>query len=443
MVAAEILDTQEPQIKIQEKPKPTDDEIGDMLIEAWAENIRFFFGAWHEYSAGVWKAFPRLERCIWEKLKEIKYLGIRPTASKVASVEKYLQHYLAVDDSLIDNQHEYINLQNGLFNVESHQLEPHKREAYMTSQLPFSYNSEADAPTFERFLRESLVDADGKPDYDLQLLILEALGYSLTSNTDFRVSFWLLGESGTGKSVLINTLQDLAGNSHVTIDLDQLTQNPYQLADIAGKRVVTFTEPKANSVLADNHYKRLVSQDAIMARQIFGKPFRFVPICKVWGAMNDLPRVIDRSDAIFNRVYIIPMNRAVPVEQRDPRLQEKLRAEMAGIFNMALIGLKRIRRAKAFTRVKQVEAARDDYKAENDTEKAFLDDWCIRDKEAKMNAQELYDAYANWCKRNGAMAKSSVKVAKDWQRLGLNRVRARIGTVYQGIRLNEAAAAYV
>ncbi len=99
--------------------------------------------------------------------------------------------------------------------------------------------------------------------------------------------------------MLINILQELAGNSHTPIDLDTMTTNPYQIADIAGKRLVTFTEPKANSVLPDNHYKRLVSQDAITARQIYGKPFRFVPICKVWGAMNEFPRVIDRSDAIF------------------------------------------------------------------------------------------------------------------------------------------------
>lgn len=179
-----------------------------------------------------------------------------------------------------------------------------------------------------------------------------------------------------------------------------------------------------------------------MARQIFGKPFRFVPICKVWGAMNDLPRVIDRSDAIFNRVYIIPMNRVVPQEKRDNRLQEKLRAEMAGIFNMAVIGLKRIKHAKKFTRSQQVEMAREDYKAENDTELAFVEDWCIRDSESSIRAQELYDAYAAWCRRNGAMAKSSVKVSRDWQRLGFLKVKRNSSNLYIGIRLSEVASGY-
>lgn len=444
MVAGKQNDTSEmPEIQIVEKKyKPTDDEIGDSLIEQWDGRLRFFFGGWYQYEDGVWKPHPSIEKAIWEKLKELKYSGIRPSASKVASVEKYLQPYLMVNDSEIDSEHRFINLENGLFNVESGKLEGHRKDIYMTSQLPFAYDEDADCPVFRKFLNETFVKADGNMDFDLQMLVLEAMGYSLTSNTDFRVSFWLVGESGTGKSILINTLQDLAGNSHVTIDLDQLTQNPYQLADIAGKRVVTFTEPKANSVLADNHYKRLVSQDAIMARQIFGKPFRFVPICKVWGAMNDLPRVIDRSDAIFNRVYIIPMNRVVPQEKRDNRLQEKLRAEMAGIFNMAVIGLKRIKHAKKFTRSQQVEMAREDYKAENDTELAFVEDWCIRDSESSIRAQELYDAYAAWCRRNGAMAKSSVKVSRDWQRLGFLKVKRNSSNLYIGIRLSEVASGY-
>lgn len=34
--------------------KPTDDEIGDMLIGKWDGNVRFFFGQWYQYADGVW-----------------------------------------------------------------------------------------------------------------------------------------------------------------------------------------------------------------------------------------------------------------------------------------------------------------------------------------------------------------------------------------------------
>lgn len=443
MVAAATLEDSQNEDLTPEtsKYKPTDDEIGDMLIGDWDGRLRFFFGAWHEYDSGVWQLSPAFDRLIWEKLKVLKHSGIRPNAGKVESVKKYLQHYLAVDDSLIDNRHEYINLKNGLFNVDTGKLEGHKLEAFMTSQLPFSFDEEADCPIFRKFLMDALVKPNTEEsDIELQYLLLEAMGYSLTANTDFRVSFWLVGASGTGKSVLINILQELAGTSHASVDLDELNNNSYQLADVAGKRLVTFTEPKANSVLADNHYKRLVSQDTIMARQIFGKPFRFVPICKLWGAMNELPRVIDRSDAIFNRVHIIPMNRVMPEGKKDLHLTEKLRGELAGIFNMALIGLKRLRRAKTFTQATQSDNARKEYKAENDIESAFVDECCLRNPASQTNAQSLYDAYAAWCKRNGSMPKSSHKVARDWERLGFKKFRANIGNIYKGVELSSWAS---
>ncbi|MEO0594989.1 MAG: phage/plasmid primase, P4 family [Chloroflexota bacterium] len=417
--------------------KPTDDEIGDMLIGKWDGNVRFFFGQWYQYADGVWLPKDSFKQDIWEQLKACKHYGIRPSANKVASIEKYLQAYLMTEDECIDSQHDFINLRNGMFNIRTDELVPHRRDFFMTSQLPFDYDADADCPLFRKFLRDSLLAPHSKEtDWELEILIKEAMGYSLTSNTDFRVSFWLVGASGTGKSVLLNVLQALAGNSHTSIDLDQMTNNPYQLADIAGKRLVTFTEPKANSVLADNHYKRLVSQDQIMARQIFGKPFRFVPMCKVWGAMNELPRVIDRSDAIFNRIIIIPMNNVIPANKRDGQLTNKLRGELAGIFNLALIGLRRLRHAGQFTRVAQSENARSEYKKENDYEATFVDDWCIVEDGAKIGGQQLYDAYSAWCRRNGAQSKSSTRVARDWQRLGFERVRSN-GTWYLGVKLNQ------
>lgn len=414
--------------------KPTDDELGDRVIEKWNGKYAYFYGQWYEYKAGVWKPLPSVRLDIWNELKIAKSEGIRPSDSKVSSIEKYIQLMLMVDDDEIDNRLDIINLQNGVYNLETDQLEPHSQDQYMTSQLPFEYDPDAKPNVLFGFLVSAFVDSEGETDGELIDLVQEAIGYSLTSNTDHRVSFWLVGESGTGKSVLINLLATLAGSSYVTIDLDQLSQSSYQLADIAGKRVVTFTEPSARSVLADNHYKRLVSQDEILARQIFGKPFRFTPICKVWGAMNDTPRVLDRSDAVFNRVIILNMNHVVPEDKRDYRLTDKLKSELPGIFNWALEGLKRLRAKGHFTQAEQSKKAREAYKAENDTESAFAEECLEFNPEHKVTGQYLYDTYHSWCKRNGSLPKSSIKVAKDWIRLGLQKKRSN-GTWYIGAKV--------
>lgn len=415
--------------------KPDDGQIGDFVIDRWDGSYRHMYGMWHGYEDGVWNACKNMTIEMLEMLKTLRPYDVRVSTRRANLVLDYMAAYLHVDEDLIDHDDNLINLENGLYNLDTGILEPHDPDAYMTSQLPFEFDPDAECKNWMQFLRETfLIPGTSDTDWSLIELMREAIGYSLTTNTDYRVSFWLLGESGTGKSVLINVLQALVGDSHVTIDLDEMSNNAYQLADIAGKRVVTFTEPKANSVLADNHYKRLVSQDVIMARQIFGKPFRFVPVCKVWGAMNDLPRVVDRSDAIFNRVIIIPMNRVVPPNRRDPHLTAKLHKELAGIFVWALVGLRRLRRAGTFTVSEQVENARTDYKQENDIEAAFIAEECVIEPEARVSARELYSAYSSWAKESGSHPKSKIKVARDWQRLGFQRIRSN-GSYFVGLRL--------
>lgn len=411
-----------------ERPhKPTDDELGEMLLTRWQARIKFIYGAWHRYSEGIWKIDQRMALEFWQVLIDNKRNGIKPNAGKATSVEKYCQLKALVEDDQIDAGQDYINLHNGAYNLKTGQLEAHRPELYMTTQLNFDHDAQALCWTWFKFLDQVLVTPEGKPDWELQALIQEAFYYSLTAETNYRVSFWLVGASGTGKSTLLNVLIALAGNSHVAIDLDTLKDNQYQLADIAGKRVVTFTEPDNRTPLADGWYKRLVSKDTISARQAYGKPFNFVPICKVWGAMNDTPRVIDRSDAVFGRVIIIPMNRVIPASERDGRLDEKLLAELPGIFNWALVGRQRLRDEGGFVRAAQSDAARDEYRLENDAESLYLSERCDVSHEGRVPVDTLYQDYKMWCDSNGYIPKQKARVGKDWKRLGFEQTKSSDG----------------
>jgi P4 family phage/plasmid primase-like protien len=424
----------------ENQQQPTDDEVGDILIDLWDGNIAFFREGWHRYANGVWQPEDNITGDIWDTMIILKSQKVRPSNGKAHSIEEYLKTKQYVPNAQIDQGDNYINLQNGMYNLATGRLEPHQRELYHTSQLGFAYDASADCPTWEHFLEKTLVTPTGETDWQLIQLLQEAVGYSLTTDTRLETSFWLCGPAGSGKSTTIKVLAGLLGSAFISLNLNALDKNHYQLADIPGKRVVACTEAKAGGRLADEVLKPLISGEEMVVRQPYKQTYRFQPQAKVWWAMNERPVNLDRSNAIYRRLQIIPFNHAIPRDQQDRHLFDKLLTELPGIFNWALKGLRRLRQNGDFTQADQVEATLAEYKDENDTEEAFLNDaeWCLLDEQSQTQASDLYLAYKAWCKRFGHSNKSRTRVARDWERLGLTKMKN--GHVfYSGVALKQEA----
>lgn len=445
-----VVDTPPPQI--EPIPfKPDDDQIALQLVDdpAIKNKLAFFYSSWRFYNGGVWQAQDVYEvrRYIRRQLRRMRHLGVGVNQRRIVNLSSMLQDDLYIPDrKLIDlheEQRKYINLRNGMFNLETMEFEPgHKPDLLFTTQLDFDYDPDADCPTFRKYLHTSLVHPDSeRQDNSLYMLLLEALGYSMTARTDMKASFWLVGRKDSGKSTFVALLKSLMGSLHATIDLTQLATNRFLLAGIVGKRVVSFTESDSNSVLPDALYKTLVGgSDEIYADVKNRDGISFRPECKVWWAMNDgqQPRVADRSGATMRRIIIIPFNRTIPEGERISNLEQQLMAERSGIFNEMVTYLARLQRAGRFQHCDQSEDRRREYIMENDTEATFIEDRAERHESYKVRGSELYRAYVSWCSENGFKPKNSNQVAKEWRRLGFEAKQSN-GIWWHGLRLPEIA----
>lgn len=418
-----------PEPPTQERlPTPDDDQLADIVIANVRSEYRYFYGGWYKWEEGLWQSVKNIYNHVIKTLRENRKLGVRPSRARVTSVEFFCQNALEIpDDTVVDDYPNLFNVENGLFNLDTMELQPHQKDVYVTAQAGFAYDATAGATTFKSWLAEMLVKPDAKAtDWDLVNLVQEMMGYCLTGDTSHRLSFWLVGASGTGKSTLVNLMVKMAKSYHTTIDLNQLATNRFLLARVAGKRLVTSVEASAGTRLEDGMYKTLVSDDVILADVKNRDPIEFIPQCKVVWAMNNLPYVSDRSGAVDSRVKIIPMLRSIPRQQWDLRLDEKLQAELPGIFNFALEGLQRLRKQGAFSRVEQSEVMGDEYRKMQDIYAAFLEDeqWCQLD-DGKTEPTLLYKAFSAWCDENGIRNfASKISIAREWERLGLQRVHS-------------------
>jgi putative DNA primase/helicase len=449
MAQKQILTLPETQPAVEPAPKhdylKLDDDILVLeLAPRLKEHLAHFHSEWKMYENGVWRTrhAAELRRFVRAALRDYRHSGVQVNQRRITSICAMLEDDLFIADKDVSAMHgeraRYINLANGIYNLETFELEPHRRDLFFTTQLDFAYDPDADCPTFRQYLKRSLVFPDGKPDPELVRLVNQALGYSMTARTDMKASFWLVGERDSGKSTFISVIKGIMGDLHTTVDLTQLGVNRFLLAGIVGKRVVTFTEASEGAILDDAKFKTLVGGSDDIFVDVKNKPaISFRPEAKIWWAMNGLPRITDRSGATTRRITIIPFNRSIPQHERIIDLEARLLRERAGIFTAVMFDLARVVRQGHFDLCAQSEEQIQQYIAENDTEATYVEQCAEVHPSYSVRGAELYSSYAQWCQSNGFKPKNLNQVAKDWRRLGFNR-RHSDGAVWEGLKIATA-----
>src|SRR5690606_30840565 len=143
----------------------------------------------------------------------------------------------------------------------------------------------------------------------------------------------LWGSGANGKSTFLGALQAVLGDYASSAAPGLLIQkhgneHPTALADLQGKRLVIVSETGESGRLNEEQVKALTGGDRITARRMRMDFYTFAPSHLLALQTNHRPRVAGTDEGIWRRLRLIPFAVTVPPERRDPRLPEKLRAEL-------------------------------------------------------------------------------------------------------------------
>ena len=148
-------------------------------------------------------------------------------------------------------------------------------------------------------------------------------------------------------------------------------------------------------------FKKLVTGETVTAEKKGQDPFSFKPYAKMFFAMNGLPPVSDKSKAFFSRILLIPLNQDFSQSgTRDVRLKDRkwTQQEMECLTRLAVDGLKRLLTQGDFTRPECVQRAVDEYEAENNPIREFLEE---TGGVAGKPTEDVYYHYRDWCYASG------------------------------------------
>lgn len=369
-----------------------------ILVEHIMKTFRIIFsaGKFYMYENGVYRPVSD------ETVSRIIQSHLDPETAKHAHImdaQNQLRIKVACDTSMLNPETMIVNVQNGLLDVRTRILSPHSPDMLSTIQLKASYDPGADCPRFKKFLFDSMEGDASQVD-----LIQEMLGYCLVPINPAQVSFVLVGAASAGKSVLLRVISDLLlGRENVSNIPWQSLADRFKPANLFGKLANIFADLPNKSIDDDGFFKALCGEDLVTGERKFKDEFTFMNFAKLLFSCNILPKnYADRSDGFYRRLVLVTFNHSVPVDQRDPFLLDKFRAEVDGIFLFALDGLTRLMANDYRFSLSQVNMDRlQQYREESDSVLAFMHENCEIGTSYCVGSTELFNAYETYCKEGG------------------------------------------
>lgn len=359
---------------------------------------------------GLIKSSPESDKI--EKLKAYEKLT-RLSKSKVQGIGFLIKVCRAIRNEDFDKGN-HLNLENGVFDLDSFKLIARDKDSRFTYCLPYSFKPDATAPKWEAFIKQVLVTESGEPDHSLALFLQEFMGYSLTNDTSRETAVLLFGSGGNGKSVTTNVIRALLGSLAINVDFHNLGKSGnYDLAEIDNRRVVFSTELTSETNIAEGYFKLIVSGEQFNARSIYGTPFQVSPVAKIWWCLNELPPIRDQSNALWRRLIVIPFNNTFHKDEQDHTLTNKLIQELPGIFNWSLEGLKRLRRNGQFTRAASASELLEQFKRESNPLLVWMDTCTELTSYPETSSATLFKAYQEWAEENGYPLKNQTSFGRE------------------------------
>lgn len=369
-----------------------------VLAEEMEDKEKVFYAAEQHYiyRGGVYQPIHEMEA---QKMVRDKMLPSETKMNQITDAERQWRLLIRKEIRELNANPFILNVRNGLYNVLENTLQEHSADYYSTIQLNVNYDPQADCPLFKKFLLDSMGG-----DKEQVALLQEMLGYFLIPINSAQKCFVIVGVAGAGKSVLLRVLNELLlGKENVSNVSWQALNERFKTAELFGKLANIFADLPTKNIDDNGIFKALVGEDYLTVEKKNKDPFSFQSNARLLFSCNSIPKNYgDRSDGFYRRLIIIRFNHTVPVEQRDPNLLDKFRAEADGIFLFALEGLRRLMKDHyVFSETDINKAELQQYREESDSVLSFMKECCEIAPANEVGSTELFNCYKAYCEECG------------------------------------------
>lgn len=227
----------------------------------------------------------------------------------------------------------YAPLENGILDLMEWKLYPHSPDQITFTCIKAKYDPQAKCQIFEEYLQR-VTGGDSL----LSERVWMAIGYLLIYPARGKFFIFMKGIGNSGKSVLGSFIRRLYPKESISsIRLKQM-KNEFGMSSLANA-VINFDMDMPSSKIdeeAASRLKQITGGDSINVPRKFRDDALLERRIKFVFSSNH-PIIIDgEDDALLKRIIYLPFNYAIPDDQQDPDLGDKIWKERDAIATKAL-----------------------------------------------------------------------------------------------------------
>jgi P4 family phage/plasmid primase-like protien len=390
-------------------------EIGnsERFYDRYADELCYLAdqGQWLKFNGKIWE---RYYKPIQEAMQLIKDME---SEAKVSNNEELLKwqfnsqnsHHinsiinlasskLTTYSTNFDKDGMLINVQNGIFDLDSFQLRPHSAAEYMSKIAGVQYIENSKCPRWLKFVDEFTCG-----DAELSIYLQKLCGLCLTTDVTTQALHVLHGSGANGKSLFLKIISKILGDYMTLMSSDFLLakakDSKLETTNLLGVRLAIINELPENGVLYDNRVKELIGNGQIKARGHYQNFSVVKETYKILIASNYKPVVKGQDDGIWRRLRIIECELSLPENKKDHYLEKSLLKEIDGIFLWMLDGLKLFKNEGLDMTSRMYEDVQQ-FKKSEDMIGRFIDECLYISIDNRISAKLVYETFCTWQGKN-------------------------------------------
>lgn len=350
-------------------------------------------GTVFRYSGGAWSPMSDqwLKSLCWRALPDASQ-SFRSDLAQAIKARSYEEGLAWARVGLAE-----IPCRNGILDVLTGELRDHDPGHRLERVLPWDYDATARCPEWMQVLVDWFGES-AEQDGGRSAAIQEYFGYICLTHAKYKKAMLLYGPSNCGKSLVVHLAQALVSERYTCQLSVSHMDDPTRRAVLVGKALNVMSELSAGEMIADGGFKQLVStEEPVLIDEKYKPGFMYTPTAKHVIATNTLPHSSDRTEAVLNRLLIVPFTAVFDEKDQRRDLPDILRDEMPGVLAWAVDGARRLcARGGIWSDVPAAASIWAEYRADSNPIRQFLQENAEQTGNKGVSLRAVADRYNKW-----------------------------------------------